>query len=309
MAYYPQRNKRPLSIGEDGNALVMLIAVLMMVFVIFTFIKIIYFFTYGGQPGASVYERNVLPWVTLPSTLSVFLTRPWTLITHMFMHAGVWHLVGNLIWLWTFGYILQDLAGNRKIIPIFLYGGLAGGIVFVLSFSFIPALRDLHTSSALGASAGVMAIAIATTVMAPDYRIFPMLNGGIPLWILTAVFVLIDLGLFADSNSGGHLAHLAGAGTGFLFMHQLQRGRDWSTWMTNSWDWMRDLFNPDKPKKGKSRKDELFYKATVPPFKKKGGLSQQRVDEILEKIHHKGFNSLTEEEKEILKKASESGLE
>lgn len=304
MAYYPQQNRKRLTIGSDGNALMMLIAVQLMVFILLAFIKVIYYFTYSTE-GLIHYQQNILQWVTLPASLPKFATRPWTLLTHFFVHDGVWHLIANMLWLWAFGYILQDLTGYRKLIPVFIYGSLAGAIAFIASYNLIPALRtDLPHAEALGASAGVMAIAIATTVLSPDYRIFPLINGGIPLWVLTLVFAIIDLATIPYNNPGGHIAHLAGAGMGFLFMAQMQRGHDWSDWMNDVWDWITNLFNPDKPAKGRSIKNDLFYKATVVPFKKKTNITQQRVDDILEKIHLRGYKSLTEEEKEILKRAS-----
>jgi hypothetical protein len=227
----------------------------------------------------------------------------------MFVHDDVWHIVANMLWLWAFGYIFQDLAGNRKIIPLFIYGALAGAFFYMLSFNVLPVFHDsLPNARALGASGGVMAIAIATTVMAPDYRIFPMINGGIPLWVLTAIFVIIDLATIPYSNPGGHINHLAGAGMGYLFVVMLRRGHDWSIWMNNFFDWVNNLFNPAKPKKGKNVKTELFYKSNVPPFKKTSNLSQQKVDEILDKISQKGYSSLTDDEKELLKRASKEDL-
>lgn len=308
MRYYQQRRGQRLSIGQDGNALTMLIAVQLVVFVILAFIKVIYYFSHGSE-GLGLYNNDILAWITLPASLNTFLTRPWTLLTHMFVHDDVLHVLGNMLWLWAFGYILQDLAGNRKIFPLFFYGGLAGALVFVLSYNFIPTLREnLSEAKALGASAGVMAIAIGTTVMAPGYRIFPMINGGIPLWILTMIFVIIDLATIPYSNPGGHLAHLAGAGMGLLFVHELRRGRDWGNWINAFFEWVNNLFNPAKPKRGQTPKTQLYYKATVQPFKKTVHLTQQKVDEILEKIHQKGYSSLSDDEKEVLKRASQEDL-
>jgi hypothetical protein len=174
----------------------------------------------------------------------------------------------------------------------------------------LPALKaDIVGAKAIGASAGVMAVAIATTVLSPGYRIFPMINGGIPLWVITMVFVIIDLATIPYSNPGGHIAHLAGAGMGLLFVFQLRKGHDWSDWMNHFFDWVNNLFNPAKPPKGKSVKTTLYYKSTVPPYKKTSQqLTQQKVDEILEKIHQRGFGSLTEDEKEVLKRASKEDL-
>ena len=308
MSYYRQENRRSrLSVGQDGNALITLIAIQLVVFILLAFIKVIYYFTYSNN-GLEAYENTILNWVTLPANLSTFITRPWTLITHMFVHDNVWHIVANMLWLWGFGYILQDLAGNRKLIPVFLYGALAGALVYMLSFNVIPVLRQYINIPALGASAGVMGIAIATTTMAPGYRIFPFINGGIPLWVLTMIFVIIDLATIPYNNPGGHIAHLAGGAMGFLFIVLMRKGYDLSTWMNNVFDWVNNLFNPDKPKKGKRLKTELFYKTSAKPFKKVSNITQQRIDDLLDKINQKGYNSLTEEEKELLKRASKEDI-
>jgi membrane associated rhomboid family serine protease len=310
MSYYQQRNKRSLSIGQDGNALTLLIAINLIAFVLLAFVKVIYYFSRSEQ-GLTLFYNNFFYWVTLPADLDKFINRPWTLITHMFVHdtQNVWHILGNMIWLWAFGYILQDLTGNRKIIPIFLYGALAGALGYMLAFNIIPPLREhISYAQAYGASAGIMAIAIATTTLAPNYRIFTMLNGGIPIWIITVLYLIIDLATIPENNPGGHIAHIAGGLMGFWFIVMMQRGHDWSDWMNNFYDWLSNLFNPDKPKKGKPVKSQLFYKATVQPFKKTPTVTQQKIDEILDKINQKGYHSLSEDEKEVLKRASKEDL-
>jgi hypothetical protein len=210
-----------------------------------------------------------------------------------------------MLWLWMFGYIYHDLTGNKQIIPLFIYGALGGAVAFMLAYNFIPAL-SVYSATAVGASAGIMAIVVATTMLAPGYRIFPMINGGIPLWVFTLIFLIIDLALIPKENTGGHIAHLAGGFTGFLFIVSLRRGHDWSTPINNFFEWINNLFNPDKPKK--RTKEELFYKSQRRPYTKTPNLSQQRVDEILDKINQHGFNSLTAEEKDLLRKASKEDL-
>lgn len=306
MAYYEKEYRRRLSLGQSGNTLVLLIAINLVVFVLLAFIKVIYFFRYEDhQVALSLFDKNILSWFTLPVDTGRLMNRPWTTLTHMFVHDGVWHVFGNMLWLWCFGYILQDLTGNRKIFPIFIYGALAGALALVLSFNLLPGLRaQVPVATALGSSAGIMAIAVATTMVAPVYRIFPMLFGGIPLWVLTSLYIIIDLATIPYSNTGGHIAHLAGAFTGFLFMFFYRKGYDWSDWMNNFFDWVGNLFNPDKPKKGKNLKDELFYKSSSSPYKRTPNITQQRIDEILDKINQKGYQFLSEEEKELLKRIS-----
>ena len=311
MSYYQQQNRHRLSIGQDGNSLTMLIAINLIVFVILAFVKVVYYFSEGGSAGLVPYYQNFFDWVALPASMDKFLTRPWTLITHMFVHdtQNIWHILGNLIWLWTFGYIMQDLTGNRKLIPVFLYCALAGAAAYMLAFNFLSPLKDsVDIAKAYGASAGIMGIAIPATTLAPGYRIFTMLNGGIPIWVITVLYMIIDLATIPEGNPGGHIAHIAGGVTGFFLMVMLKRGRDAGLWMNNVYDWANDLFDPEKPKKGKSVKQQLFYKARVQPFSKTPSVTQQRIDDILDKINSKGYQSLTEDEKEILKRASKEDL-
>lgn len=308
MSYYQQRNKYRLSIGQDGNALTMLIAINLVAFVILAFVKVIYYFS-NTEGGLALFNNNFFNWLTLPANLEAFFSRPWTLITHMFVHdtENVWLILGNMIWLWSFGYILQDLTGHRQIIPLFLYGALAGALAFMIA-SNIPALKPFITTPVFGASAGIMAIAVGVITLSPNYRIFPMLNGGIPVWVIVVLYAIIDLAFIPKYSLGGYIDHITGALMGFLYMMMLQRGTDWGNWMNNFYDWMINLFNPDKPKRGRSVKSQLFYKATVQPFSKTPTITQQRIDEILDKISQKGYQSLSEDEKEILKRASQEDL-
>lgn len=310
MAYSEQQYKQRISLGQSNNALTMLIIINLVIFVLLALVSVMYFFVYRG-PGDStdLFRQRVLSWFILPASFNELGAKPWTLLTHMLVHERILHILGNMLWLWMFGHILQDLTGNKKLFPLFIYGGLAGGLAFILSYNFLPGLQNqLQGASLLGASGGVMAIAVATTVLAPGYRLLPMLNGGIPLWVVTVIYLLIDLATIPYNNAGGHIAHLAGGLMGFLFIAMYKRGYDWGEWMNNFYDWVNNLFNPDKPRKGKSMKDELFYKSAGSPYKKTPNVTQQRVDEILDKISQKGFNSLTEEEKDLLKRASREGL-
>jgi membrane associated rhomboid family serine protease len=307
--YSEKQYKQKITLGQSGNTLMMLIAICLIMFVGLAFMKAVWFFRFPKEIAPSLFTKNVLGWFALPADGNKMISRPWTIITHMFVHDNIWKVFSNMLWLWCFGYIMQDLTGNKKIIPIFIYGGLAGGIAFMLAYNFIPALHDqLPYATALGASAGVMAVAIATTLVSPKYKIFPMIAGGIPLWALTALYVISDLATVSISDTGNLLAHLAGAFTGFLFVAFLKRGYDGSEWMSNFFDWVNNLFNPDKPKKGRNIKDELFYKSAAAPYKKTPNVTQQRVDEILDKINQKGYNFLTDEEKELLKRAGEEDL-
>jgi membrane associated rhomboid family serine protease len=299
------RYRKKMGLGQEGNSLIVLIGMLAIIFCIFQFISLVYRLT---GLDIQAYYQNILNWLRLPADFDNMMTRPWTILTHMFVHDKVLHMLGNLLWIGAFGYILQDLAGNSKLIPIYLYGGFAGGVFFVLANNIFPKLAAVSAAAAPleGASAGVMAIAIATTALAPDYRIFPMLNGGIPLWVLSVIFVIIDMAALAGNNSGHFVAHIAGAATGLLFVIRLRRGKDWSVPLNNFFRWVNNLFNPENANWKKTAKYELHYKSNnAQPYKKIPNITQKRIDEILDKINQQGYRFLTDEEREILKRAAE----
>jgi membrane associated rhomboid family serine protease len=300
MSVLLQNTRRKMMLGQDGNALFILIIINVVLFVLLNFVKILYQVTNSNLAEF----QQVLGWFSVPADANVFATRPWTLFTYMFSHIGFWSLLSNMLWLWGFGFILQDLAGNKKLIPVYLYGGFVGSIFFLLTVNAVPGLRATVGSMPplMGAGPAVMAIAIATTMFSPQYRIFPMISGGIPLWVLTLVFVLITLG--TNTNAGYAMAQLAAGITGFLFTWQMRKGNDWSDWMNNLVSWVDGLFNPEKKHQQKIEKQRLYYKAQKQPYKKTPHITQQRIDDLLDKIHHKGYSSLSDEEKEFLTKAS-----
>ena len=302
---YPKLKKT--SIWADNNALMMLIIINVLVFILLHFLKSVY-----GLSGLSqeLFYKNTYPWFTLPANLGTLAQRPWTLVTNMFTQLDPILLLSSMFWLWTFGYILQDLTGNRKIFPLYLYGGLAAVLVFLLSYNLLPQLQGQRGMVVLmGAAPSVMAVAIAATTVSPNYRIFPMIGGGIPLWAITAAFVIID---FAGIGriSGMFLPHLASALVGFLYARALMQGNDWGAWMTRLYDRITNVFNPQKEVPRRSAvKQEVFYNTRGKiPYTKTTHVTQQKIDEILDKINQRGYERLTEEEKDLLRRASEEDL-
>ena len=158
MPYYEKEYRRRSLFRQDNSALITLIAINLIIYVLLAFVQALLHLKYESPAEANAaFQNDVLSWLAIPADPHTLLSRPWTLLTHMFVHADFWHIFGNMLWLWMFGYILQDLTGNRKVFPIFLYGALAGAMAFVLAYNFAPALvKQVPWASALGASAGIM---------------------------------------------------------------------------------------------------------------------------------------------------------
>ena len=298
--------KKGMLLGDDGNAMVALFAINIIFFLLLMLIQVAYYYM---QQSTAVYNAEIVQWFALPASITKLSERPWTIVTYMFSDTGlnIIRLISNMIWLWAFGYLLQQMAGNDKLIPIYIYGGLLGGIVFIAAHYIIPPLQpSTNTSVLLGANAGTLAVAMATTTLSPDYRFFTQIRKGIPIWVLMSIYIIIDFAGIADKGAAYSLSHLGGALAGFLFVVFLRRGRDGSLWMNQFYTWLMNLFNPyKKPSKEKIKETVFYNTGKRKPFEKTTNITQQRVDEILDKISQKGYHFLTEEEKDILKKASE----
>jgi membrane associated rhomboid family serine protease len=288
-------------IGQDGNQLVNLLVIIAVAFVVLKFVLVIYRIT--GLTEID-FRINVLNHLILYPNQQITFKQPWTVFTYLFADQEVMRLLGNILWLWAFGFIMQDLMGNRKIIPLFIYGGIAGGVFFFISYNLFFK-GDMQVDVLQGAAPGVMTIAIATTLQSPRYRIFPMLNGGIPLWVLTVVFILIDFANIPFGNTPAQLANLTGALTGWLFVFLLKKSYDLTAGLNFIFDRIGNLFNPAYRNDRKQKQQDFYKVGKTNPYRKVPNITQQRIDSLLEKIHQTGYRSLTEEEKEILRRASQ----
>jgi hypothetical protein len=213
-----------------------------------------------------------------------------------------------MLFLWGFGFIWQDMAGEKHTAPLYLYGGWGGALFWLLALNLLPVFAaESHILVLAGSGAAVMAIAAATTLLSPQYRVFPLIGGGIPIWVITMVYVLIDFAGLTGKAFPFHLAHLTGAGIGVLYVYLLRKGVDAGRPLHRFYHGFLYLFSSHQKKKNPLRavKDDLFYDTKgIQPFQKKTRITQKRIDALLDKINQQGMDSLTEEEKEFLKKAS-----
>jgi membrane associated rhomboid family serine protease len=296
--------KQRFTLGNPDNALMWLFAINVIFFLILQTIRVA---INVNDHSDAVFYSQVTGNFQLPASLLSLSQKPWTILSFMFSDVNLMRAFSNMLWLWGFGSVLQNLTGNRKLIPVYLYGGFAGALFFIIAVYLIPTNRAIiDAMGLLGANAPVMAIAVAATAIAPNYRFFSHIRGGIPIWVLTAIYIAIDLAGVAAGPAALPIAHLGGAAAGFLFVKMLKNNIDGSEWMNNFYSWFINLFNPNKKKKKNTVKERVFYNTgTRTPYQKTSNVTEQRVDEILDKINQKGYNALTKEEKDILKRASE----
>jgi membrane associated rhomboid family serine protease len=246
-------------------------------------------FTGFGNSAVLAYTNEYL---LLPAYLPKLLYRFWTPFTYMFMHAGIFHILFNMLWLYWMGQIFEEYLGNKRTIGLYLFGGLAGGLLFVACYNLVPAFTNVNAAAngvVVGASASVMAIIIATATLLPNYAIQLILIGPVKLKWIALFYIVIDFLGIASANAGGEIAHLGGALFGFIYIKQVQRGHDWI-------ESINKLFVPKAKMKVVSHSGPLRKASGVP--------RQEDVDRILDKISGSGYDSLTKQEKETLFRAS-----
>jgi len=246
-------------------------------------------------------EQVVLGFLALPADPGRILLRPWTIVTYMFLHYGFFHVLFNMLWLYWFGKIFLEHLNARKLLSVYLLGGLAGGVVYVLSYNIFPAFREsLPNAVALGASAAILAVVMSIAFYVPNYSIHLMFIGQIKLKHIAWITILIDILSIRSENAGGHLAHLGGALFGVLYALQLKGGRDMTGGFSRFMDNLASLFRKRPGTMRVRYRKSPGRPETDREYNARKTEEQQQIDRILDKISKSGYNGLSKEEKEIL---------
>jgi len=236
----------------------------------------------------------------------VLIQRPWSVLTHMFVHVDIWHLAMNMLWLYWMGRLFVVQFGSRRLLSTYFVSGLAGFVLYAVASNVFPGLQQ--GTYAYGASAAVMGIMTATATAQPNYTVRLFLLGSIPLKYLAIGWVLLDyFALGNGANTGGNLAHLGGAAFGYVMIKQAANGRDLVGWFERLMDAIVGLFQSGSVPKG--RKKTRFRKVkdsrttrvkSDDEFNREKRERSERMDAILDKISKHGYDNLTADEKEFL---------
>ncbi|TYA53845.1 rhomboid family protein [Formosa maritima] len=243
-----------------------------------------------------------LSWLELPSSLSEFILKPWSIITYAFVHYDFWHILFNMLWLYFIGRMFSNLFPVKLGLNIYFLGAIFGGLLFLFGYNVIPSFFDTN-SRLVGASAAVRALLIFICTYMPNMEV-RFFTFNLKLWYLGVAIVVIDfLGLFG-LNAGGNFAHLGGALLGYIYAIQLKKGHDIGKGFERIMDWFVSLFKKSNRSplktvhKNKSERVAGYTKKDFDAFN-----NQKKIDVILDKISKSGYDSLTKEEKEFLFKA------
>ncbi|SFQ47494.1 rhomboid family intramembrane serine protease [Hymenobacter arizonensis] len=290
--------------SRRDNALMQLILLNVLVFAVLIVLR-----TVLTVSSASGYFLPVMRQFELSSALPELLRHPWTLLTYAFTHKGFFHILFNLLNLYWFGQLLREYLGDRRLVSLYVLGALAGAAIFLLSFNLIPAFQPGVGTPMIGASAAVTAIIVAAATLLPDYTFSLILIGPVKIKWIAAVLVLISLAGVNGGNAGGEIAHLGGALVGFLFIKQLQAGRDLGRPVQAVGNFFTKLFARRPAMRVSSTRRPEPVTATASSGGKKPAVAgqplQDEIDNILDKISRSGYESLSKEEKQKLFRASQ----
>lgn len=232
--------------------------------------------------GAAHFYVPVAEWLTLPSLFTLFLTRPWTLLTYMAVHFDFLHMLFNVLWLYWFGRMMLITLSDRHLAVAFVGGGLAGGIMFLVS-----AALGYGSGWLCGCSAAVIAVMCATAIRLPDHPVRLFLIGEVKLkWLAVACCVLTFVG-----GGGNQAAHIGGLLWGVALGLMIRRGIDPSAWLSS-------VGRPTANRQPRRRADHM-----VRVLRDRQD-DIRRLDELLDKIRLSGYGSLTSRERKELNELS-----
>ena len=230
--------------------------------------------------------------LSLPSKITDFLCRPWTIATYMFTQYNFLHILFNMLCLYWFGQVLLLTLSDRHLLWLYIVGGVFGGVFYLLIYNLVPTFSGV-AAILCGSSASVLAIMVAAALRSPDYEMNLLLIGAVKLkWIAVVAIVMSVIGI-GGNNSGGEIAHIGGLFAGMLFGLMLRRGKDITKIGVG--------FSSKNGNEAKTRKINASRTATVMTNHRD---DMARLDELLDKIKQSGYKSLTRKERDELETLS-----
>lgn len=243
-----------------------------------------------------------IEYLGFPSSFGNLPTRFWTVITYMFVHYNFLHILFNMLWLYWFGKIFLILFNSKQLGGLYILGGIAGAILFILAYNVFPYFRNMeNTNYLMGASASVMSIVFGSAFYKKDFEINLLFLGRIKIIYLAIFSLILDILAVTSTNAGGHIAHIGGALTGITFSYYIKKGKDITDWLNTLIDKTVDMF------KKESVKMTVNYNQRVGSeyeYNERKNKENKEIDKILDKIKKSGYSSLTSEEKKKLFDAS-----
>jgi len=294
---------------RSNNGLIQLILINGIVFLVVRLTEVV--LTLGGllPEGFNYKSSLVYEYLGLTTNIVQALIKPWTFITTFFTHYEFWpHFIFNMLFLYWFGILIKEYLGNTKLINLYILGGLAGGLLYMIIYNLSPYFSGVVDHAGLiGASASVLAIVVGAATLMPDHQFHLILLGPIKIKYIAIFYVVASILGSIGSNAGGNIAHVGGAIMGYVYVTQLRKGSDLGKWVQSTLGFLKSFFVRPNVRVTHRKSSGKKSKSSAGPKPKTGSSSevpQEEIDAILDKISAKGYESLTKDEKQKLFNAS-----
>lgn len=255
----------------------------------------------GFELGISSFLGNLF---TLQTSFWGFITHPWALLTSIFAHYTIWHLLFNMIFLYFTGRIFVQLFNSKRLLYTYIIGGLAGGLFEIIAQMVFPNLQSVVI---VGASGSIMAIFFAIAFYQPKMQV--NLFGVLPvrIIILAGVFLLADLLNLGINDGTAHFAHIGGAVIGMISIQNMHSPNNIITLSQRIVIAILQLFSSNNKTKLKVKKGGNVRHQTDDEYNTNKKGKQDEINRILDKISKSGYESLTKKEKDFLFNQSKNG--
>ncbi len=233
---------------------------------------------------------------TLQTHLPDLLTAPYGFITSIFSHFEFFHFLMNMVFLYLSGNIFRQFFSDRRMLHVYVLGGLAGGLAEVIIRQFMG-----YYPPVIGSSGAVMALFMSIAVYRPNYKVVFFAIVPVKLYILALIFLAVDVLHMLQVDGTAHFAHLGGALIGFLSVQNLHASSNIINWTETMHQRILNYFSARRSArpKMKAQKGGRTVKSDE-QYNMDAKAKQERIDKILDKISKSGYESLTKAEKDFL---------
>ncbi|MFV0188099.1 rhomboid family intramembrane serine protease [Empedobacter falsenii] len=234
------------------------------------------------------------------SSFDDLLIKPWQIFSYSWLHGNLFHLIMNMVLLYFVGQMFLQQFQNRNLVTFYIFGGITGGIFFLLFQNIFN-----YSHLLVGASAAVYAVFFGMISYNPKMPVrLLLIPTSFPLLYVGYFFIAFDVyNIIANQNAGGSISHLGGAIFGYLYMKQFEKGNDF---LGNFIIKIEQLFQKKDKSTFKTYKNtsSTSTRTNVPKddydFNHQKVEKQKKIDVILDKISRSGYESLSKEEKDFL---------
>jgi membrane associated rhomboid family serine protease len=240
---------------------------------------------------------SISDFIAMPGSFSQLIYRPWSIITALFTHFEFGHLFWNMPMFYFTAKLFVQFFGNTRLLSTYIFGGIFGGLIHILSYLIFPYFANQDPSSIVGASAAVSAIVGALVFYKPELKVRLFFAIEVPFWVLGLLFIAGDIINLTAEDGVAHFAHLGGVAFGILSVLKANQS---SNFMNTLDKLVTFNFSIKRQPKMKVYRNSETKKMSDEQYNSNKANKKEQMDVILDKISEHGYERLSKKEKDFL---------